>query len=82
MQTNNCATWVVDEAKVAGVDLPQTPGKQDGGAGLDPGDLGQDLRDRGASVNPNLDPPSLGPGSLEPLPPPPPTPKPPPAPQQ
>src|SRR6185437_21656 len=76
MQSNNCATWVVNEAKVGGVDLPKTPGKQDGGSGLDPGDLGQDLRDRGGMVNPNLD---SGGGSLT-LPPPPPTPKPPPPP--
>ena len=54
MQTNNCATWVVNESKVAGVDLPQTSGKSEGGTGLDPGDLGQDLRDRGAQLNPSL----------------------------
>jgi hypothetical protein len=54
MQTNNCATWVVNEAGVAGVDLPRTSGKSDGGTGLDPGDLGQDLRDRGAQLNPSL----------------------------
>jgi RHS repeat-associated protein len=82
MQTNNCATWVVNEAGAVGINLPQTPGKQDGGSGLDPGDLGQDLRERGtgAAVNPDHDP--VGSGSLAPDPPPPPTPKPPPPPQQ
>ncbi len=82
MQTNNCATWVVNEAGAVGINLPQTPGKQDGGTGQDPGDLGQDLRERGtgAAVNPDHDP--VGSGSLAPDPPPPPTPKPPPPPQQ
>lgn len=55
MQSNNCATWTVNEAGVAGVDLPQTLGSEDGQKALDPGDLGQDLRDRGAQVNPSLD---------------------------
>lgn len=54
MQTNNCATWVVNEAGVAGVTLPQTSGTSEGGTGLDPGDLGQDQRDRGAQLNPSL----------------------------
>lgn len=54
METENCTTWVVNEAGTIGIDLPQTPGKDAGGSGLDPGDLGQDLRDKGAQVIPNL----------------------------
>jgi RHS repeat-associated protein len=56
MQTNNCANWVVNEAGKAGVNLPQTKGKTDGRQGLDPGDLGQDLREKykgKAVVNPD-----------------------------
>jgi hypothetical protein len=54
MQTNNCATWVIDEAGIAGVSLPETMGSSDGGTGADPGDLGQDIRDQGGEVNLSL----------------------------
>jgi hypothetical protein len=55
MKTNNCATWVVDEAGIAGVNITTRQGTDiTGNSADDPGDLGQDLRDQGGEVNPAL----------------------------
>ena len=44
LNTNNCTTFVINAAAQAGIDLPRTIGTWLGGAGNDPGDLGEDLR--------------------------------------
>ncbi|MET7256385.1 hypothetical protein [Dyadobacter fermentans] len=44
LNTYNCTNFVIDAARAAGVNLPATVGKWPGGAGLNPGDLGEDLR--------------------------------------
>jgi hypothetical protein len=44
LNTNNCTTFVIDAAAQGGIDLPRTIGTWLGGAGNDPGDLGEDLR--------------------------------------
>jgi hypothetical protein len=44
LNTNNCTTFVINAVAQAGIDLPRTIGTWLGGAGNDPGDLGEDLR--------------------------------------
>jgi hypothetical protein len=44
LNTNNCTTFVINAVAQAGINLPRTIGTWLGGAGNDPGDLGQDLR--------------------------------------
>jgi hypothetical protein len=44
LNTNNCTTFVINAVAQAGIDLPRTIGTWLGGAGNDPGDLGQDIR--------------------------------------
>ncbi len=44
LNTNNCTTFAINAVAQAGITLPQTIGTWLGGAGDDPGDLGQDLR--------------------------------------
>jgi hypothetical protein len=43
LNTNNCTTFVINSMAQAGINLPRTIGTWLGGAGNDPGDLGQDL---------------------------------------
>jgi hypothetical protein len=40
----NCTNWVVDKANKIGLNIPQTIGSWPFGEGLNPGDLGEDLR--------------------------------------
>ena len=44
LNTNNCTTFVINALTEAGIELPNTKGTWPGGAGDDPGDLGQDLK--------------------------------------
>ena len=44
LNTNNCTTFVINAVAQTGIDLPRTVGTWLGGAGDDPGDLGEDLR--------------------------------------
>ncbi|HTR29751.1 MAG TPA: hypothetical protein VMH27_10810 [Puia sp.] len=44
LNTNNCTTFVINAAAQGGISLPRTIGTWLGGAGNDPGDLGEDLR--------------------------------------
>jgi hypothetical protein len=44
LNTNNCTTFALNAVAQAGVNLPRTIGTWLGGAGNDPGDLGEDLR--------------------------------------
>jgi hypothetical protein len=44
LNTNNCTTFAISAVAQAGIDLPRTIGTWLGGAGNDPGDLGEDLR--------------------------------------
>ena len=44
LNTNNCTTFAINAAAQAGINLPRTIGTWLGGAGNDPGDLGEDLR--------------------------------------
>jgi hypothetical protein len=44
LNTNNCTTFVVNAVAQAGINLPRTIGSWPGGSGLDPGDLGEDIR--------------------------------------
>jgi hypothetical protein len=43
LNTNNCTTFVINAVAQAGINLPRTIGTWLGGAGNDPGDLGEDL---------------------------------------
>ncbi len=46
LNTNNCTTWAVNAMQQAGISLPRTVGTWAAGSGmgLNPGDLGEDLR--------------------------------------
>ena len=44
LNTNNCTTFVINTVAQAGISLPRTIGTWLGGAGYDPGDLGEDIR--------------------------------------
>jgi hypothetical protein len=44
LNTNNCTTFAINAVYQAGITLPRTVGTWLGGAGDDPGDLGEDLR--------------------------------------
>ncbi len=44
LNTNNCTTFVINAVAQVGINLPHTIGTWLDGAGNDPGDLGQDLR--------------------------------------
>jgi len=43
LNSNNCTTFVLNSMAAAGIYLPRTIGTWPGGAGNDPGDLGQDI---------------------------------------
>ncbi len=47
----NCTDFVVDAMKAAGISLPRTYGNWPGGSGLNPGDLGEDIRMMPLSAN-------------------------------
>jgi hypothetical protein len=49
----NCVDFVVNTAASAGVNLPQTEGSWPMGSGLNPGDLGEDLRSMNNTTNCN-----------------------------
>jgi uncharacterized membrane protein YgcG len=54
LNTNNCTTFVISAVAQGGITLPRTIGTWLGGAGNDPGDLGEDLRENnipGMSLN-------------------------------
>lgn len=54
LNTNNCTTFVINAVAQADINLPRTIGTWLGGAGNDPGDLGEDLRENnipGMSLN-------------------------------
>jgi hypothetical protein len=44
LNTNNCTTFAINAMTEAGINLPATTGTWPGGAGDDPGDLGQDMK--------------------------------------
>jgi hypothetical protein len=44
LNTNNCTTFVLNAVAQAGINLPRTIGTWPGGSGVDPGDLGEDMR--------------------------------------
>lgn len=44
LNTNNCTTFAINAVAQAGINLPRTVGTWPGGAGDDPGDLGEDIR--------------------------------------
>lgn len=44
LNTNNCTTFAINAMTEAGITLPATTGTWPGGAGDDPGDLGQDMK--------------------------------------
>jgi len=44
LNTNNCTTFAINAMTEAGINLPVTIGTWPGGAGDDPGDLGQDMK--------------------------------------
>lgn len=44
LNTNNCTTFALNALSGAGINLPRTPGSWLNGGGLNPGDLGEDLR--------------------------------------
>lgn len=44
LNTNNCTTFAINAMAQAGIRLPSTTGTWPGGAGDDPGDLGQDMK--------------------------------------
>jgi hypothetical protein len=44
LNTNNCTTFVINAVAQGGINLPRTIGTWLGGAGNDPGDLGEDLQ--------------------------------------
>lgn len=44
LNSYNCTNFVLDAMKAAGINLPYTQGTWPGGSGLNPGDLGEDLR--------------------------------------
>jgi hypothetical protein len=52
LNTNNCTTFVLNAVAAGGIILPATQGTWPGGAGYDPGDLGEDLRNM--SLAPNM----------------------------
>ena len=45
LSTNNCANAAIDAAGACGIILPRTTGCWTGGRGLNPGDLGEDIRE-------------------------------------
>ena len=45
LNTNNCTTFAINAVAQAGISLPRTIGTWPDGAGNDPGDLGEDMRD-------------------------------------
>jgi hypothetical protein len=49
LNTNNCTTFVINAVAQAGINLPRTVGTWPDGAGDDPGDLGEDLRENNIS---------------------------------
>jgi len=54
LNSNNCTTFVINSLAQAGIYLPRTMGTWLGGAGDDPGDLGEDIRNNnipGMAVN-------------------------------
>lgn len=62
LNSYNCTNFVLDCMKAAGINLPYTQGSWPGGSGLNPGDLGEDLRSmplqgnmfRNTNVTPHL----------------------------
>lgn len=44
LNSNNCSTWAIDRLAAIGIILPKTIGNWPGGAGCNPGDLGEDIR--------------------------------------
>ena len=44
LNSNNCTTFVLDALASAGINIPRTIGHWEGGKGLNPGDLGEDIR--------------------------------------
>ncbi|MEO6547895.1 MAG: hypothetical protein ABIN94_07835 [Ferruginibacter sp.] len=44
LNSNNCTTFALNALATAGINLPRTPGSWLNGGGLNPGDLGEDIR--------------------------------------
>jgi hypothetical protein len=44
LNSNNCTTFVLNAVAQAGINLPRTFGTWPDGTGVDPGDLGEDIR--------------------------------------
>ena len=44
LSTYNCTNYIVDLCETGGITLPKTSGSWPGGRGLNPGDMGEDLR--------------------------------------
>lgn len=51
LNSNNCTTFAINALAVAGFNLPKTNGNWSGGSGLNPGDLGEDIRAMDLSSN-------------------------------
>ena len=51
LNTNNCTTFALNALAAGGISLPSTQGTWPGGAGNDPGDLGEDIRNMPLSSN-------------------------------
>ncbi|HEY4111557.1 hypothetical protein [Puia sp.] len=51
LNSNNCTTFAINAMAAGGVTLPSTKGSWPGGAGNDPGDLGEDIRNMPLSSN-------------------------------
>ena len=54
LNSNNCTSFALDALQEGGINLPHTVGKWHHGSGLNPGDLGQDLRNMKLSSNMKL----------------------------
>lgn len=52
LNDRNCTTFALNALNAAGYVLPRTKGTWQGGSGLNPGDLGEDIR--GLSLSPNM----------------------------
>jgi hypothetical protein len=51
LNSNNCSTFALNALKAGGINLPRTEGSWLNGSGLNPGDLGEDIRAMSLSSN-------------------------------
>jgi hypothetical protein len=60
LNSNNCSTFAVNACAAGGITLPRTIGYWPNGQGMDPGDLGEDIREMNLSPNMSISTDNFG----------------------